>query len=54
MSCPLDVNHQGLTFGFDTGVIGGVIAMDDFRDEFGYPRKIPEQDDEVTIIDTWA
>ena len=35
----------GLVFGFDTGVIGGVLIMDGFRDEFGYPRKVSGEDD---------
>eukprot|EP01135_Chromosphaera_perkinsii_P008051 Nk52_evm1s1096 gene=Nk52_evmTU1s1096 len=35
----------GLLFGYDIGIMGGVIVMDDFRDEFDWPRKVSGKDD---------
>lgn len=38
----------GVTFGYDIGIIGGVIVMDDFRDAMNLPRRMGDDDDEDT------
>jgi len=39
----------GFLFGYDTGIIGGVVVMDDFRDTFGMPRVQDGQSDSSSI-----
>ena len=39
-------------FGFDTGVIGGVMVMDGFRDTMGLPRLPSSGDDTITTAET--
>ena len=41
----------GVLFGYDIGIMSGVIVMDSFRDEFGWPRKVSGVDDDTTTAD---
>eukprot|EP00911_Craspedida_sp_UC1_P000872 UC1_evm1s664 len=47
--CTLFDTLGGLVFGFDTGIIGGVIAMPSFRTAFGWPVKVPGMDDPPSV-----